>query len=397
MSAGFHQPFRRATRLAFPSLVAVVIGCSSDASGPSAPPANLTLAVIDSGYDFPIQVIAPPGDTSRLMVLERGGRVVLRKNGVRLDSAYVNLTGLTGVPGVAREYGVLSIAFHPQYATNRRLFAYLLDQNEDTKLIELTATADFDHASAVPVRTILQFSQPSYAIHYGGTVAFGKDGLLYLATGDGETGAVPTSPAQDSTSLLGKMLRVDVDGGAPYAVPASNPFVGRPGWRGEIYHLGLRNPFRWSVDRETGDFWWGDVGEDSWEEVDFAAAGVGGLNFGWPYREGNACWIPATGCPSVGLTAPAYEYSHREGCSVIGGVVYRGSALPGRKGTYLFGDFCRNTFRSLTRSATGTISDVTVWAPAIPADNVAGFGEDAQAEVYIAMASGRVYRVVAEE
>ncbi len=195
MSAGLHRPFRRAMRVAVPVLLAAAGGCSSDTSGPSVPPANLTLAAIDSGYDFPIQVIAPPGDTSRLMVLERGGRVVLRKNGVRLDSAFVNLTGLTGVPGVAREYGVLSIAFHPQYATNRRLFAYLIDQNEDTRLIELTAAPRLrSRQPPVPVRTILQFSQPSYAIHYGGTVTFGKDGMLYLATGDGETGAVLTSP-----------------------------------------------------------------------------------------------------------------------------------------------------------------------------------------------------------
>lgn len=396
MSSGLRPPSTRLLRLVLPVLLGVAASCGSDPAGPSASPANLTLAAIDSGYDFPIQVIAPPGDTSRLMILERGGRVVLRKHGVRLDSAFVNLTGLTGVPGVAREYGVLSIAFHPQYATNRRFFAYLIDTNEDTQLIELTAAPDFDHASPVPVRTILQFSQPSYAIHYGGTVAFGRDGLLYLATGDGETGAVLTSPAQDSTSLLGKMLRISVDGATPYAIPGSNPFVGRPGWRGEIYHVGLRNPYRWSVDRQTGDLWWGDVGEDRWEEVNFSPAGVGGLNYGWPYREGNECWIPATGCPSAGLTAPLYAYSHAEGCSVIGGVVYRGSAIPGRKGTYLFGDFCRNTFRSLNRTATGGVNGVTTWAPAIPVDNVAGFGEDARGEVYIAMASGRVYQVVAE-
>ena len=382
---------------ALPILTLVLMVACGEEAGPSAPPADLTLQVVDSGYDFPIQVAAPPGDATRVMILERPGRIVLRKNGVRLDSAFVNLTGLTGVPGVAREYGVLGIAFHPQYATNRRLFAYLLDQNEDSQLIELAADLSLDHASPVPVRTILQFSQPSYAIHYGGTVAFGKDGYLYLATGDGETGAVPSSPAQDSTSLLGKMLRIDVDAGVPYAIPADNPFVGRPGWRGEIFHVGLRNPYRWSVDRQTGDFWFGDVGEDSWEEVDFAAAGASGLNFGWPYREGNACWIPSTGCPSAGLTAPVHAYSHAEGCSVIGGVVYRGSAIPGRRGTYLFGDFCRNTFRSLTRSSAGTVSAVTTWSPAVPADNLSGFGEDAAGEVYVTMGSGRVYRVVAEE
>jgi len=374
-------------------MVALLVACGEEA-GPSAPPADLTLQAVDSGYDFPIQVLAPPGDTSRLLVLERPGRVVLIKNGVRQDSAYVNLTALTGVPGVAREYGVLGIAFHPQYASNRRLFAYLIDQNEDTRLVELSAEANLDHASPAPVQTILQFSQPSYAIHYGGTVAFGKDGYLYLAPGDGETGAVPSSPAQDSTSLLGKMLRIDVDGGVPYAIPPGNPFVGRPGWRGEIYHVGLRNPYRWSVDRQTGDFWIGDVGEDRWEEVDAAPASAAGLNFGWPYREGNACWRPTTSCPSAGLTPPAYAYSHADGCSVIGGVLYRGNAIPGRKGTYLFGDFCRNTFRSLTRSSGGA-ARVTIWTPSIPADNLSGFGEDAAGEVYVTMASGRIYQMVA--
>jgi len=397
MPASNRRAPRWSRRLLLPVAALVAAACGSgDSAGPGTPPANLTLAPVDSGFDFPIQVAAPPGDPTRLMILERGGRIVLRKNGVTLDSAYVNLTALTGVPGVAREYGVLGVAFHPQYASNRRLFAYLLDTNEDTKLVELVADPGLDHASPTPVRTILQFSQPSYAIHYGGTVAFGKDGYLYLATGDGETGAVPSSPAQDSTSLLGKMLRIDVDGGTPYAIPASNPYVGRPGWRGEIYHVGLRNPFRWSVDRQTGDFWLGDVGEDSWEEVDFAAAGQGGLNFGWPYREGNACWIPSTGCPSAGLTPPIHQYSHAEGCSVIGGYVYRGAAIPSRRGTYLFGDFCRNTFRSLTRTSSGTASSPTTWSPAIPPDNVAGFGEDAEGEVYVAMASGRVYKVVAE-
>ncbi len=372
---------------------ALLPGCG-DGSSPSTPPADLTLAVVDSGYDFPIQVIAPPGDGTRLLVLERPGRVVLIKNGVRQDSAYVNLTALTGVPGVAREYGVLGIALHPDYATNRRLFAYLIDTNEDTRLVELSAEANLDHANPVPVRTLLQFSQPSYAIHYGGTVAFGADGMLYLAPGDGETGAVPSSPAQDSASLLGKMLRLGVDGAPPYGIPADNPYVGRPGWRGEIYHVGLRNPYRWSIDRQTGDFWFGDVGEDSWEEVDLAPAGAAGLNFGWPYREGTHCWMPSTGCPSAGLTPPVYEYSHADGCSVIGGVVYRGSEIPGRQGTYLFGDFCRNTLRSLTRNSGGTVT-VTTWAPAIPADNVSGFGQDAAGEVYVTMASGRIYKVVA--
>ena len=385
---------RRAILCAVPC--ALALACSDGGSGPATPPADLALAPVDSGYDFPILVAAPPGDTSRLLILERGGRILLRKHGVRLDSAYVNLTGLTGIPGVAREYGVLGLAFHPQYATNHRLFVYLEDPNEDTQLLELAADPSLDHASPVPVRTLLQFSQPSYAIHYGGSIAFGRDGYLYVAPGDGETGAVPTSPAQDSASLLGKVLRLDVDHGTPYGIPPSNPFVGRAGWLGEIYHVGLRNPYRWSFDRQTGDLWLGDVGEDNREEVDFAKYGQAGKNFGWPYREGTLCWHPTTNCPSAGLTPPLFEYDHTLGCAVMGGVVYRGTAIPGRQGTYLYGDFCDNTLRSLRRAADGTATDVTTWSLPIPADNVAGFGEDASGEVYVTMASGRLYKVVAK-
>ena len=374
----------------------VVAACGDSSSEPSEPPAPLALAPVDSGLDFPVLVAAPPGDPSRLLIVERGGRILLRKNGVRLDSAFVNLTSLTNPPGIDLEYGVLGLAFHPDYSSNRRLFVYYLDLNEDPVLAELEAESSFDHANPIPVRTILQFDTPDYAIHFGGTVHFGPDGFLYLATGDGETGGSPTTPSQDSMSLLGKMLRIDVDGGAPYSIPADNPFTGRVGWRGEIFHLGLRNPYRWSFDRQTGDTWLGDVGEDSHEEVDFLRASDRGKNLGWPYHEGTGCFRPPTGCPTSGLTGPIYEYDHSEGCSVIGGFVYRGTAIQGRQGYYIFGDFCDNELRSFRRGGDGKPADFETWSLPIPADNTTGFGEDSNRELYVAMASGRVYKLVGE-
>jgi glucose/arabinose dehydrogenase len=385
-----------ALRLTAVLLGVIAAACGDSSSEPSEPPASLALAPVDSGLDFPVLVVAPPGDPTRLLIVQRGGRILLRKNGVRLDSAFVNLTSLTNPPGFDLEYGVLGVAFHPEYLSNRRLFVYYLDLNEDPVLVELQAESNFDHASPFPVETLLQFDTPDYAIHFGGTVDFGPDGFLYLATGDGETGGSPTTPSQDSMSLLGKMLRLDVDGGAPYRIPGDNPFTGRIGWRGEIFHLGLRNPYRWSFDRHNGDMWLGDVGEDTREEVDFLRSTDRGKNLGWPYREGTVCFRPASNCPSSGLTPPVYEYDHADGCSVIGGFVYRGSAIPGRHGYYIFGDFCDNVLRSFRRGTDGQAADFETWALPIPADNTTGFGEDSERELYVAMASGRVYKVVAE-
>jgi len=187
-----------ALRLTAALLVGVVAACDDGSSGPSQPPAPLALAPVDSGLDFPVLVVAPPDDPTRLLIVERGGRILLRRNGVRLDSAFVNLTSLTNPPGIDLEYGVLGLAFHPDYISNRRLFVYYLDLNEDPILLELQAEPSLNHADPIPVRTILQLDTPDHAIHFGGTVHFGPDGYLYLATGGGETGGRPTTPPQDS-------------------------------------------------------------------------------------------------------------------------------------------------------------------------------------------------------
>jgi glucose/arabinose dehydrogenase len=373
-------------------LLAVGLAACGDSTSPGNGLTGLTLVPVDSGYDFSVFVTAPPGDPNRLLVVERGGRILLRKNGVRQDSAFLNLSALTN-PSTG-EYGLYSIAFHPQYASNRRLFAYYADLNGHSQLAEFQADATFDHADPSSWKPILNQVQDPASVHYGGLTTFGPDGRLYWGLGDGSPPDSVLPNAQDSTSLLGKILRLDIDGGTPYALPPDNPFIGRAGWRGEIWQLGLRNPWRWSFDRGTGDLWIGDVGEDLWEEVDFLPGPVaGGSNFGWPVLEGTHCFFPAVGCNSTGLTLPVLEYPHQPACSVTGGYVYRGRKYPELRGTYFYGDYCTGFVRAI-RLVAGTPTPVyTPLSPPLTNDNVVSFGEDAEGEVYVVMASGRIYRI----
>jgi glucose/arabinose dehydrogenase len=375
-------------------MLVALAGC--DSAGPGSPaPTGLRLAPVDSGFDFSLFLSAPPGDTDRVFVVERGGRILLRKHGVRQDSAFLNLTALTGG---GHEYGVYSLAFHPDYAVNRRLFVYYVDNNADTRVVEYRADPDFDHADPTSAQPILQQAQAANAVLYGGLIRFGPDGYLYIGLGDGPSGGGPTSSAQDSTSLLGKMLRIDVDHGSPYTIPADNPFAARAGWRPEIWLLGLRNPWRWSFDAGTGDLYVADVGQDRREEVDLLpAATAAGSNLGWPIEEGSLCFQPLTGCSAAGLVPPVYEYDHGLGpaCAITGGDVYRGARFPAWQGTYFFGDYCAGWVRSFRMvSGSPTVELPELAAPLIN-DNVVSFGEDARGEIYVVMASGRVYRLEA--
>ncbi|MEO8200965.1 MAG: PQQ-dependent sugar dehydrogenase [Gemmatimonadota bacterium] len=366
--------------------------CSSDSSGPPGP-LTLTMAPVDSGFDFSVFVTAPPGDTSRLLVVERGGRILLRKNGVRQDSAFLNLTSRTS-PATG-EYGVYSIAFHPQFATNRRFFVYYANLSGTATLSEFTANPDLDHASPATERIVLQQAEDPTNVLYGGLAVFGPDHYLYLGLGDSVTGdqsnALPSSPAQDSSSLFGKILRIDVDHASPYSVPTDNPFVGRAGWRPEIWSLGLRNPWRFSFDGKTGELYIGDVGEHTEEEIDLA--GGGGDNFGWPVTEGGRCYRPSTGCNRTGLTNPVFVYQHGSSCSLTGGFVYRGKRMPALQGTYFYGDYCGGWVRSFRLTGTTAKEEFAALASPLINDNVVSFGEDAAGEIYVVMASGRIYRI----
>lgn len=381
------------TRLAFATALAAALGACGDSTSPVAGIPGLALQPVDSGFDFSVFVTAPPGDRSRLFIVQRGGRILLRKNGVRQDSAFLNLSNLTG-PATG-EYGIYGLAFHPGYATNRRLFVYYADLAGNSQLAEFLADPGFDHADPASLSPILNQTQIAATVLYGGTVAFGADRKLYLGFGDGGTSANILATAQDSGSLLGKFIRIDVDGASPYAIPPDNPYVGRPGWREEIWQLGFRNPWRWSFDRSTGDLWIADVGEDAWEELDYLPAPVvGGNNFGWPFLEGTHCFMPPVGCDNTGLVPPVFEYAHGPACAIAGGYVYRGRKYPALRGTYIFGDFCSGFIRSLRLVGGTPVTAYTPLSPPLINDNVVSFGEDADGEVYVSMASGRIYRVV---
>jgi glucose/arabinose dehydrogenase len=242
---------------------------------------------------------------------------------------------------------------------------------------------------------MLLFVTQPFPNHNGGGLAFGRDGKLYIGLGDGGSGGDPLGNGQSLLTYLGKMLRIDVDAGMPYGVPADNPFVSRSAALPEIWALGLRNPWRFAFDRQTGELYIGDVGQSAREEIDVAPAGRGGDNYGWSIMEGFACFRPASGCPTAGLTLPVLDYGHGEGCSVTGGVVYRGCRMPGYQGTYFYGDYCSAFIRSF-RFVGGQVTDQRDWTAALGRgiDNISSFGVDADGEMYIVDHQGEVYRVV---
>lgn len=358
---------------------------------PAGAPVALKATLIESGLDFSIALTAPEGDLQRIFILERGGKIWLRKNGARLSVPFVDLASVTGG---GHEHGVFSVAFHPRYAKNQRFFVYYADPQAHSRLVEYRALPSLDRAYNKPIRILFVQEQADYAIHYGGHIAFGPDGYLYVGMGDGQTGGIPSTPAQDPASILGKMLRLDVDHGDPYGIPKDNPFAGKPGARQEIYMLGLRNPWRWSFDRETSDLWIADVGEDLREEIAMLPmARLSGSNWGWPMMEGSLCFRPAEGCNPGGLVLPVLEYDHKQGCSITGGYVYRGKAIPKLRGTYFYGDYCSSWIRSFRLGPDGKPIEQVEWTNFPKEDNPVSFGEDAAGEIYIVMASGKIYRI----
>ncbi|MEO8164241.1 MAG: PQQ-dependent sugar dehydrogenase, partial [Betaproteobacteria bacterium] len=236
----------------------------------------------------------------------------------------------------------------------------------------------------------------------GGMIAFGPDGMLYIGFGDGGGGGDPDRRAQNPNDLLGKLLRIDVSQGTPapqpaYGIPATNPFVGQSGSRAEIWSLGLRNPWRYSFDRQTADLYIADVGQGNWEEVDIAASASGmgrGVNFGWNVMEGNHCYPAGTACNGSALTAPTLEYDHETGaCSITGGYVYRGTAIPALRGTYFYADFCAGFVRSF-RLVKGSPTELFDWTSLRPGAGITSFGEDGAGELYLMTSDGQLQRIV---
>jgi glucose/arabinose dehydrogenase len=352
---------------------------------PAVPPG---LALVTQALVEPVFATAPPGDTTRLFVVEKGGTIrVLRRDSL-LATPFLDLAGQVSTGG---EQGLLSMAFHPAYATNKRVFVSYTDLAGDSRIVRYTASGPetLDPATATLVLTV---DQP-YSNHNGGLIAFGPDGMLYVGLGDGGSGGDPLGNGQSLTTLLGKILRLDVNGAAPYVIPAGNPFASVASARGEIWASGLRNPWRFSFDRGTGDLYIGDVGQGAREEVDVQpGASTGGENYGWNVMEGSTCYNAAT-CSQTGLTLPVAEYTHAEGCSITGGYVYRGSRVPSLTGRYLYGDYCQGWVRSFTLIG-GQAKDGREWPDLAVGSSLTSFAEDARGELYVMTITGRLYRIV---
>jgi glucose/arabinose dehydrogenase len=357
---------------------------------------GIALEPVADGLDSPLYVGHAGDGSGRLFVLEQPGRIRVIRDGRLLPEPYVDLAARIASGG---ERGLLGLAFSPDFAADGRLYVNYTDRDGNTVVSELVAPDPAaDRADPASERVLLVIDQP-YANHNGGALAMGPDGLLWIATGDGGSGGDPLDAGQRLDTLLGKLLRIDPRpaGGAPYGIPADNPLVGRADGRqearGEIWAHGLRNPWRFSFDRATGDLWVADVGQNAIEEVNrWPAGSPAGPNFGWNTMEASACFDPAEGCSTEGLVLPVAEYGHDLGCSVTGGYVYRGTEIPGLVGTYLFGDFCSGTVWGLDGAADEPAPRVLLESGV----SVASFGEDEAGELYVVdLAGGRLLRVVA--
>jgi glucose/arabinose dehydrogenase len=380
--------------LPYLAVAGLACGSSTPPSDTVLEPGDLPLALetVATGLDFPLYLTAPPGDP-RLFVVEKTGRIRIVKNGALLPAAFLDLHTLVSGGG---EQGLLGLAFDPAYATNGRFVVNYTNLAGDTRISAFHVSSDPDVADASSEAVLLPVAQP-FANHNGGDVVFGPDGYLYAGLGDGGGGGDPNGNGQSLATLLGKVLRIDLNGGTPYAVPFDNPFAATagPATRGEIWSWGLRNPWRFSFDRLTHDLYIADVGQDNYEEVDVAQSpGAGrGLNYGWNRMEGAHCYPPGGSCNQSGLTLPVVEYDHAQGCSITGGYVYRGAAIPALQGVYFYSDFCQGFVRSF-RFVGGQVTRQQDWQTLRPGGNVTSFGEDAAGEIYILTMQGGVYRVV---
>ncbi|MDX1673718.1 MAG: PQQ-dependent sugar dehydrogenase [Longimicrobiales bacterium] len=373
------------------AMVCVVAGaaCGGDTSGPdngSPPPEPLAVETVVTGLDDPVHLTAPPGD-ERLFVVEQPGRIRIIEGGQLRTEPFLDISDQVRSGG---EQGLLSVAFHPDYAANGRFVVDYTDLNGDTRIEEYSVSGDPNVADPASARLILSVPQP-YANHNGGLVVFGPDGYLWIGMGDGGSAGDPLGHGQDSTTLLGSLLRIDVDGGDPYAIPPDNPFAGGGG-APEVWAYGLRNPWRYSFDASTGRLYIADVGQNAWEEVHLAPAAVAGLNYGWNILEGSHCFN-ASSCDTAGLELPVLEYSHDRGCSITGGHVYRGSALDGVRGHYFYGDYCDGWIASFRYDGAEAV-DHTEYDFGL--SRILSFGRDAAGELYVLTGSGAVYRLVPE-
>jgi glucose/arabinose dehydrogenase len=348
---------------------------------------RLAVEQVASGLDQPVYLTAPVSDP-RLFIVEQPGRIRVVENGRLLDQPFLDIVNKVRSGG---EQGLLSVAFHPQYRSNGFLFVNYTDKNGDTRIERYTVSTDRNVADARSAKVILSIDQ-RYSNHQGGLNLFGPDGMLYIGMGDGGSQGDPHGNGQNRNALLAKLLRLNVDRGDPYLIPAANPYV-KGGGRGEIWAIGLRNPWRFAFDRFSGLLYIADVGGDRFEEVNVVPMSIAGVNYGWSVMEGPQC-NRSSGCDQTGLQRPALSYATHENstCAIIGGSVYRGQKIPEIKGQYFYSDYCNSWLRSFG-FADGKVTDQHEW-PVGRLGSIVSFGEDAQGELYICTSSGRVYRII---
>jgi glucose/arabinose dehydrogenase len=387
-------------------LSAALAGCGSSSKKDDEIALALALELVAEGLAFPTAMAVPPGDTERLFVAEKGGRILIVRDGAVVAEPFLDLGGEVFDDD---ETGLLGLAFDPDYEDNGRFFVSYVDFADTTQIVRYQVSDDPDVADPASAVTIFTVPQPD-PYHNGGMIAFGPDGMFYLALGDGNWGdgsGDPAGHAQNKATPFGGLLRIDVSGDG-YEIPADNPFVGEVGALGELWAIGFRNPWRFAFDADNGDLYIADVGHEAptaREEINVVPgpdAGKG-LNFGWNRFEGSQCFNAALGCDDTGLTPPLVEYAHPAGpggfcaASVTGGYVYRGAAIPELAGTYFYSDFCVSWVRSF-RYENGAAVDEFEWDELRPpGGNVVAFGEDAAGELYLLTMQGQVYRIVADD
>ena len=351
---------------------------------------RLQTRLIARGLERPIHVTNAGDGSGRLFVVEKAGRIRIVVGGELQDVPFLDISDRVGSAG--SEQGLFAVAFDPGYRDNGLFFVHYTDKAGDTVIARYRATPGSNAADPASATTLLRIDQPA-ANHNGGQIAFGPDGYLYIGMGDGGGSGDPNRNGQNRGTLLGKILRIDVDGGNPYGIPPDNPFREVAGARPEIWALGLRNPWRFSFDRVTGDLFIADVGQNRLEEVHFQpGSSRGGENYGWNIMEGSACFRPATGCQRSGLTLPIAEYSHDLGCSITGGFRYRGRDVPAFADAYFFADYCSGRIWGLAPAGGG-------WSMTQLLDtelSISSFGEDERGELYILDAGGGLYRLEAQ-
>ena len=391
----------RQIRTASLSLISILAasGCGSEFTNetPALPagPVPVALQEIGAGLGFPVYLTSPPGD-ERLFIVEKGGTIRIRTPGGFVAEPFLDISRQITADG---EQGLLGMAFPPDYATSGRFVVHYTNLEGDTRVSLFRVSSNPDAADPLSETVLLAEDQP-FSNHKGGQITFGPDGFLYIGLGDGGSGGDPGDRAQRLDEPLGSILRIDIAGpsatGAPYSVPADNPFAQTPNARSEIWSYGLRNPWRFSFDRATGDLFIGDVGQNEWEEVNWspAAEGAGrGVNFGWNRMEGRHCY-QADACDQTGLVLPILEYGHDNiVCSVTGGYVYRGTAIPELQGHYFYGDFCGGFVRSFPVEG-GAVVDEFDWPTLRPGGTISSFAEDAAGELYVLISEGRVFKIV---